>query len=283
MQLPILMSAESDSSNRVFILGLGFQKCGTSWVYDYLKKSKYFDGGFDKEYHIWDAIDVPLLKYNTVDKPGAIGRLFQSDKAKRYNMQTNENAYFEYFNSLYRRGVSITADITPSYSALPKPRLASIIRNFEDRDISCKALLLIRDPVDRIKSAVRYNLDRKYFKEGIKVGEKNFRSALEGYYTTDHCKVRTRYDETIDRVYSTFDPSDVYVGVYENMFQRKQVSDISKFLGIEENFDFTKVRVNKTKSEVEDIPEIESRIQEFYNEVYEYCNDMFPVTKELWR
>ena len=135
--------------------------------------------------------------------------------------------------------------------------------------------MLIRDPVDRIKSAVRYNLDRKYFKEGIKVGEKNFRSALEGYYTTDHCKVRTRYDETIDRVYSTFDPSDVYVGVYENMFQRKEVSDISKFLGIEENFDFTKVRVNKTKSEVENIPEIESRIQEFYNDVYEYCNDMF--------
>ena len=75
----------------------------------------------------------------------------------------------------------------------------------------------------------------------------------------------------------------MYVGVYENMFQRKEVSDISKFLGIEENFDFTKVRVNKTKSEVEDIPEIESRIQEFYNDVYEYCNDMFPVTKELWR
>ena len=75
----------------------------------------------------------------------------------------------------------------------------------------------------------------------------------------------------------------MYVGVYENMFQRKEVSDISKFLGIEENFDFTKVRVNKTKSEVEDIPDIESRIQEFYNDVYEYCNDMFPVTKELWR
>ena len=75
----------------------------------------------------------------------------------------------------------------------------------------------------------------------------------------------------------------MYVGVYENMFQRKEVGDISKFLGIEENFDFTKVRVNKTKSEVENIPEIESRIQEFYNEVYEYCNDMFPVTKELWR
>ena len=63
----------------------------------------------------------------------------------------------------------------------------------------------------------------------------------------------------------------------------KKLAIYQSFLGIEENFDFTKVRVNKTKSEVEDIPDIESRIQEFYNEVYEYCNDMFPVTKELWR
>ncbi len=261
MLIAKLMSTRSGSSDRVFILGLGFQKCGTSWIYDYLKQSRYFDGGFDKEYHIWDAIDVPLLKYNLEDKPGFLGRAFDSDRMKRYNMQSNESAYFEYFNSLYRGDVSITGDITPSYSALSKSRMASIISNFRDKGVSCKALLLIRDPIDRIKSAVRYNLDRRYFKEGINVGETNFRRALEGYYTTDHCKIRTRYDRTLNNVYATFDPNDVYVGVYENMFEKDQVSKMSEFFGIDENFEFTKVRVNKTKSKVENMPKLESKIK----------------------
>ena len=283
MLIASLMSTGGDSSDRVFILGLGFQKCGTTWIYDYLKQSRYFDGGFDKEYHIWDAVDVPLLEYNLENKPGFLGRTFQSKRMKRYIMQTNENAYFEYFNSLYRGEVSITGDITPSYSALSKSRMASIISNFDDKGVSCKALLLIRNPIDRIKSAVRYNLDRRYFKEGIKFGETNFRRALEGYYTTEHCKIRTMYDQTLNNVYATFDPNDVYVGVYENMFERNQVSKMSKFFGIDENFEFTKVRVNKTKSMVENMPELESSIREYYSEVYEYCNDVFPVTRELWK
>ncbi|MEC9118841.1 MAG: sulfotransferase domain-containing protein [Candidatus Thermoplasmatota archaeon] len=277
------MSTRGGSSDRVFISGLGFQKCGTSWIYDYLKQSRYFDGGFDKEYHIWDAIDVPLLKYNLVDKPSFLGRALENKRMKRYNMQSNENAYFEYFNSLYRGDVSITGDITPSYSALSKTRMASIIDNFQDKGVSCKALLLIRDPIDRIKSAVRYNLDRRYFKEGINVGETNFRRALEGYYTTDHCKIRTRYDHTLNNVYATFDPNDVYVGVYENMFEKDQVTKMSEFFGIDENFEFTKVRVNKTKSKVENMPKLERAIKEYYLEVYEYCNDLFPVTRELWK
>lgn len=283
MPIAKLMSTRGGSSDRVFILGLGFQKCGTSWIYDYLKQSRYFDGGFDKEYHIWDAIDVPLLKYNLEDKPSFLGRALESKRMKRYNMQSNENAYFEYFNSLYRGDVSITGDITPSYSALSKTRMASIIDNFQDKGVSCKALLLIRDPIDRIKSAVRYNLDRRYFKEGINVGETNFRRALEGYYTTDHCKIRTRYDHTLNNVYATFDPNDVYVGVYENMFEKDQVTKMSEFFGIDENFEFTKVRVNKTKSKVENMPKLERAIKEYYLEVYEYCNDLFPVTRELWK
>ena len=161
--------------------------------------------------------------------------------------------------------------------------MASIIDNFQDKGVSCKALLLIRDPIDRIKSAVRYNLDRRYFKEGINVGETNFRRALEGYYTTDHCKIRTRYDHTLNNVYATFDPNDVYVGVYENMFEKDQVTKMSEFFGIDENFEFTKVRVNKTKSKVENMPKLERAIKEYYLEVYEYCNDLFPVTRELWK
>ena len=61
---------EPTKSKNTFVLGLGFQKCGTSWLYRYLQQSEKFDGGELKEYHIWDAIDIPILRYYTVNRPG---------------------------------------------------------------------------------------------------------------------------------------------------------------------------------------------------------------------
>ena len=63
---------EPTKSKNTFILGLGFQKCGTSWLYRYLQQSEKFDGGELKEYHIWDAIDIPIMSYNIVKRPGLI-------------------------------------------------------------------------------------------------------------------------------------------------------------------------------------------------------------------
>ena len=38
-----------------FILGLGAQKAGTSWLYNYFNSRDDFFSGFMKEYHIFDA------------------------------------------------------------------------------------------------------------------------------------------------------------------------------------------------------------------------------------
>ena len=281
--MPDLMKHISSRYDRVFILGLGFQKCGTSWLYKYLQQSQIFDGGFEKEYHIWDAIDIPLLGYNQERKPGLLSRITRGKRYKRHIMQTDEDEYFDYFTSLYDDQIGLTADITPSYSALSSTRMSKISEGFRERGVSCKAVLLIRDPVNRIKSAVRYNLDRKYYREGIKIGENNYFDALKNYYVTEHCSIRTRYDETIQRVYESFDSSDVYVGIYENMFQSQQLDDISSFLGIDVDNEFTKVQVNKTETKAEDFPDLENEIRKYFDPVYQYCYDMFPETRDLWR
>ena len=93
-------------------------------------------------------------------------------------MQTDNESYFDYFESIFSDTVTITADITPSYSGLQKSRLSSIYSGFKQRDIDCKAVMLLRDPVDRIKSAVRYNLDRKNYDEGIENGRDGFFTSL---------------------------------------------------------------------------------------------------------
>ena len=274
---------ESGKSNNTFVLGLGFQKCGTSWLYRYLQQSVKFNGGDLKEYHIWDAVDIPIMSYNIVEKPGLIRSIMDKSNTLRYRMQTNNESYFDYFESIFSDTVSITADITPSYSGLSKSRLNNIISRFRERGIDCKAILLLRDPVDRIKSAVRYNLDRKNYNEGIKMGETDFFRALEQYYKSEHCVIRTRYDKTIELVRGVFAKEDVYIGIYEEMFDSKNIDSVSNFVGIKAKYDFATVRVNKTKSATTVNHEIERKIKNFYSDVYEYCNEEFPSTKNLWR
>jgi hypothetical protein len=42
---------------KTFILGVGAQKGGTTWLHRQLNKNKNIDLGFRKEYHIFDAIE----------------------------------------------------------------------------------------------------------------------------------------------------------------------------------------------------------------------------------
>ncbi len=274
---------ETRKSKNTFVLGLGFQKCGTSWLYRYLQQSEKFDGGKLKEYHIWDAIDIPILSYNIVKRPGLVRNILDKSNYLRYRMQTDNESYFDYFESIFSDTVTITADITPSYSGLQKTRLRSIHSGFKERDIDCKAIVLMRDPVDRIKSAVRYNLDRENYDEGIKIGETDFFGALEQYYKSEHCTIRTRYDRTIELVRGVFDEEDIYIGIYEEMFDSDKIDKLSKFFGIQTKYDFAAVRVNKTKSATKVNHDIEQNIRNFYSEVYEYCNEEFPSTRNLWR
>ncbi|MAU85757.1 MAG: hypothetical protein CMA21_04065 [Euryarchaeota archaeon] len=274
---------ESRKSKNTFILGLGFQKCGTSWLHSYLQQSRKYEGGDLKEYHIWDALDIPLLSYNKIEKPGIFSSLLNKNNYLRYNMQTNNDSYYDYFESIFSNTVSITGDITPSYSGLKKSRLRSIYSNFQERNIACKAIILLRDPVDRIKSAVRYNLDRGNYDEGIESGEINFLDALKQYYRTEHCSMRTRYNDTIDTVMGVFSEEDLYIGIYEEMFETQKIDSLSNFVGVQARYDFANVRVNKTKSATIVNRDIEEKIKLYYNEVYEYCNEAFPSTRNLWR
>ena len=268
--------SEDFEMKKNFLLCLGNQKCGTSWLYQYLMNQENFNGGFLKEYHIWDALDIPILSRNKIIK-------YENKSQKlRYRMQTEQNFYFEYFDSLYSDLINLTADITPSYSGLTKKRLEVIKTSFESKEIEVKVIILIREPLNRIKSAVRFNLDRKNFAEGIKQGVSDFTTALEQYYTNEHCKIRTNYDLIINKAYEVFAKENIYVGIYENMFFPAQINELSKFLDIKFDSDFGKVLVNKTRNKVSNTL-IDKDITLFYSNVYAFCFNKFPITQELWQ
>lgn len=265
--------------DNTFVLGLGAQKCGTTWLNNYLKQYSTFDTGFAKEYHIWDALDVPILsRYRQKHS-----LLNSGKKNKRARMQNETAYYFEYFNSLLQGDVKITADITPAYSGLSADRLSFIKNNFEEKRIVCKAVLFIRDPIERCRSAVQYNLGRNNYNEGLTRGNSVFCSALNEYYRTLHADIRTNYKTIIENIKEVFEPQNYYIGVYESMFEKENVSAISNFLNIQPKFEFANTRVNSTASGPRPSCDlIEENIREHFKEVYEYCATEIPETVELW-
>lgn len=269
---------------KVFVLGLGNQKCGTTWLHSYLKKNESFEGGFAKEFHIWDSLDIPCIRDASVSWKRRLAGL--PTVLRRSKMMRDPDFYFDYFDGLYSDKVTISGDITPSYSGLEPTRLEFIRDQFASRNVLVKPVILIRDPLARIKSAVRYSLSRKNYSEGITPGETDFNRALKQYYTSEHCRLRTAYHVGISNARQVFGDDGVYVGVYENMFDDAEVERVSRFCGVPADLAYSGVFVNKTKNKAKtnDLKDkaLDEAIREAYQDTYRYCFDEFPATKELW-
>ncbi|MFT5313954.1 MAG: hypothetical protein ACI8Z9_002451, partial [Paraglaciecola sp.] len=184
---------------------------------------------------------------------------------------------------LYNKKINTTGDITPSYSGLSVSRLKSIKENFEKHSVEIRPVILIRDPVTRAQSSVRMNLDRgNYNNVGIPVGEKDYRIALEHYYKSEHCKIRTSYKEIIENAEEVFGPSNIHVQIFETMFSKPNLRALSNFCNVNFDPNFSKVKVYKTRGQVTTDARVEAEIRAFYGDVYEYCYNNFPETQDVW-
>ena len=267
------------TSNRLFILGLGAQKCGTTWLYHYLSQADNFRTGVAKEYHVWDALDIPALRHK---RSRWFNRFQGPKKSERLRMQRSPDRYFDYFEELLEEEGSVTADITPSYSGLTAGRLRFIREEFARRGITTRAILLVRDPLRRIKSAVRYNLGKGNYNEGIPSGETDFLAALESYYKSEACRVRTRYDMTIQTARSVFDQSSFHIAIYEKMFEPDEIAQLSEFCGVPSQPKFGEVLIKRTGGHTSDDPSLDADILNEYKETYAFFNAEFPETKQIW-
>ena len=268
------------NTKRTFILGLGHQKCGTSWLYKYMCQSEKFARGFAKEYYIWDRKDMPLFANNIWPNPN--NSILLKKRRRRYLMEESDEYYFRYFDEIMSGSKVLSADLTPSYSGLKSDRLRYIKRTFLEIGIEIKVVILVREPLSRIKSAVRFNLDRGNYSEGILINETDFERALNQYYKSKHCEVFTNYINAISEASSIFPQNSIYIGFYETMFESCEVNRLSRFLQIDTDVAFANVRVNKTKTPVV-ITESDSRVKEHYSRVYQYFYKNYPVANDLWK
>ena len=226
-----------------FILGLGAQKCGTTWLHRYLSGLDGVDFGFLKEYQTLNPRS-PVGKVRqtaralaTLAAAGVSGRS-ASPEARRARFLLNRQTYYGYFACLLEQpGTTATGDITPAYSALRAPELREVAHQFEKLGITVRPVFLMRDPVDRCLSAVRMrrrNFERGKSSETVTARHMamNEEQHLLDVYRSEQFTTRSRYDRTVAEIEEAFPSDAVAYAFFEELFSEDTVRRLCDQLGL---------------------------------------------------
>jgi hypothetical protein len=275
--------------DRTFLLGVGCQKGGTTWLQAYLAAAPECEPGFDLEYTIFDSLDVPehtLVRPRIFERARASVDAVEARSATRPNdllrlaMMADARVYYDYFADLLRRpGIRLALDITPNYALLPERRLAEVRERFAERGVRATAVFVMRDPVERIWSQVRMHRTRS--------GRANpapDHLLVEQRYARSTTELRTRYETTVRRLDATFG-DDVHYLFYERMFTEERLRGLCDFLGIGYRATDVSHRRNVTPKGSATLPdETVRRVARHFRSTYEYVADRFDVDDlaDLW-
>jgi hypothetical protein len=221
---------------KIFFLGIGAQKAGTSWLHDYfasredvfvpdMKELHYFDAKFRPDLcsrfdrQMVNRLRVILRK--TLKNPNMLLALRDADTLlARVRMIFDENEYRRYFAGRVAAKHLCYGEITPSYAILGEEGFAEIKRQFS----LSKIIFILRDPVERFYSALR-------MRERDQRGFSAFNNFFESLAKRNAVE-RTQYEETIKELDKVFSPEDVFVGFYETLFTDENINRLCAFLNI---------------------------------------------------
>ena len=274
---------------KTFLLGVGAQKAGTTWLYDYLSCRKDSVMGYTKEYHVFDSLTLEGFDHFTKRAIADLA-LIETDKTKHLKKQNiqrflsfmdNPAEYYDYFAQLLKTSDAlITADFSPLYSALSVATLAEIKSQFSHRGIRLFPIFLMREPVDRLRSMIKMQcrssdivLDRK--------------QELEGMYRRCGTRAeqwRSNYHHTYENLTAVFG-EDKFISFYETIFQASEIKRLCRQLKIkylEPNFDH---RVNVSTSPHSFSESDVSELRAHYQVQYDFAEKTFgkDFIDTIWR
>ncbi|MCT4558016.1 MAG: sulfotransferase family protein [Pelagimonas sp.] len=273
---------------KVFFLGLGGQKCGSSWIQAYLARQSGSDFGRLGEYQVWEHHLGGVFARYKVAQPSLRTRLRAGAKRLvgasepvahlRWRLQADPNAYFDYFDQILNQpGIVRTGDISPSYAALTPELLHQIKSGMEARGHRVKVIFSMRDPVDRIHSHMRMEIAK-----GRLPHPENSETALAQFYPGDEAAARTRYDATLGTIAQVFSPNDTYTCLFESLFTPQGTAELAAFCDVPVETEAGKTRVNARAGGRQVSPDLASDIAGHYAPVYHAVAARHPLIKDLW-
>lgn len=263
---------------KTFLMCVGAQKAGTTWLWHYLRRNPQVDLGFKKEYHTWEVCTTPFFKFLKDELEDKIQKGHNTfEKTTQLSFMNNPQLYFEYFIDKLNT-VNITGDFTPQSSSLSEETFNHIIKTFASADISTKAIYIIRDPVDRLQSMVRMKLlldDKPNPSYDTELMFMDKFALKEAYmYSGDYASLIPKFD----RVFNT----NIHYAVYESMFNDVSTKAITDFLDIDHHPGHYNFNPRPSYWRHQLLKEDRHYFEQMYKPLYDYIANRFPHVTNLW-
>lgn len=220
-------------------LGIGAQKCGTTWLYENLRKHPEiaFPGPV-KELHFWDQ---------------------QREKG------------IAWYRSLFEGNEpsAVKGEITPAYAILPLRTIEEIGAHFPD----LKFLYMVRDPVERAWSAAKMHAGL----EGLDPKEAGDDWYLE-HFRSAGSRARGDYTSCLERWMEVYDPARFLVLSFDKIKSHpvELLNLAAEFLGADAGFYNARMlpRLREKIFSTEDYP-LPSRLRGALDTLYEGSMERF--------
>ena len=263
-----------------FLLGLGAQKAGTSWLHHNLHRRNDADFGFCKEYHIHDALFLPQFSRFQPKRPMP----WKWRTWRRARFLQRPERYFDYFlGLLQQQGIKLTGDVTPSYSCLTPQTLRWIRDELDKRNMRLRAVFVMRDPLERWLSQHRMQLrkkgqlhpdsEREYFQNLAAKSEKTSLTSLRSDYTA-----------TLDAIRQSLDADQIFIGFYEQLFHASEYKRLCRYLDVEYQAPLWNTRINASEGTTNLPDAVMAQLGRCHAETYQSMVKQFPSIEanQLW-
>lgn len=223
-----------------FVLGVGAQKSGTTWLHAYLYGHPQVCIPLVKELHYFDTVLRPDLFRIDIRKklrtgtrrahagnPDAAARA-EREVAARLEMTDDPESYLDFFRWLdpQRR---VTGEVTPSYCGLPAEDLRRVRTLLAGAGLKVRVVFLMRDPVERAISQARMMVRMHDADPTCPV----VRQEVLRRVVKPGNMVRARYHEAVRNLRAAFAPEELHFEFFETFLNPDAHRALCAFLGID--------------------------------------------------
>lgn len=263
----------TQQQTKTFLLGVGAQKAGTSWLHDQLHKRSDANFGYLKEYHVLDALTLDEFKSFLPQHPFP----WQWRTWRRRRFIRNTDRYFDYFAKLLSNpSIKLTGDITPSYGCLSADTFRWVRDQFDQRGITTRIVFLLRDPVERVLSQQRMKLKKS---GSLKPEQEVMQLRRAAAKLQKKPSQRSNYSQTLRHLYEAFDEQDILVALYEQLFTEPIFQRLCNHLNIDYIEPNWGQRVNESRSTTSTPDDILAMLGASQRETYQALASQYPQLK----
>lgn len=221
--------------DKVFFLGIGAAKSGTSWLYDYLITHPKVAAGPIKEMHVLNSPGNAgyIRAVRGLPWHRFAGRKWLRENLRKAWFRANWKRYFSAYETRFVEGFQATGEISTSYMSISSETLELVQTKFAEHNVRSVGILLLRDPVERLISDIRFHKrlsqENRYAVEQIDTLETLLSDQLE----TKASKLNAEYQHSINTLKRVFSKNDLIIELYETLFQQDTLDRICNRLNLE--------------------------------------------------